>query len=149
MAPAWDKEKIWVQTGIELMTFCTQVRCSNHWAKKDACILCTARISNVETVMCVINKERWWILSSVKKWENNDVINMSRAWDKEKIQVPIRNWTYNRSTNSTFLSCKERLFTHRERIATSWSSFHQDRGRAACFWSSCTGLNYITEYCIN
>ena len=24
----------------------------------------------------------------------NDVINMSQAWDKEKIWVPDKNWTY-------------------------------------------------------
>ena len=33
------------------------------------CVLCTAWISNVEIVMCVICKERRQLLSSVKKWE--------------------------------------------------------------------------------
>ena len=53
-----------------------------------------------------------------------------------------------RSTNSILLSCcKERLFTCRERTATSWSFSRGNRGRAACFCSSRTGYNFIIEYC--
>ena len=63
------------------MIFHTAVGCSNHWATKDLWWAgpCTRfmydmrpayrRISNVEIVMCVLNKERWQILSSVKKRE--------------------------------------------------------------------------------
>ena len=68
-------------TGIEPMIFHTVVGCSNHWTTKDLWWAgpCTRfmydmrpayrRISDVEIVMCVINKERWQILSSVKKRE--------------------------------------------------------------------------------
>ena len=90
--------------GIETMTFRTSVRCSNHWAKKDSwrmghfqgscmiCVLRTARISNVEIAICVV---KWRTMVNFKLGEEmrNDVINMSRARDNEKIWVPDRNWT--------------------------------------------------------
>ena len=75
------KKKSESPTGIEPMIFHTVVGCSNHWATKDLWWAgpCTRfmydmrpayrRISDVEIVMCVINKERWQILSSVKKRE--------------------------------------------------------------------------------
>ena len=57
-----------------------------------ACVLRTARISNVEIAICVV---KWRTMVNFKLGEEmrNDVINMSRARDNEKIWVPDRNWT--------------------------------------------------------
>ena len=90
--------------GIETMTFRLPVGCSNHWSTKDSwrmghiqdscmiCVLRAARISNVEIAMCVI---KWRKMVNFKLGEEmrNDVINMSRTRDDEKIWVPDRNWT--------------------------------------------------------
>ena len=69
MSRAQDKEKTEFPIGTEPTTFRTPVGCSNHWATKDSwragpkegscmtCVLRTARISNVEIVMCLISKE--------------------------------------------------------------------------------------------
>ena len=66
MSRTWDKKEYESPTVIEPMTYRSPVGCSNHWATKGelghiqgscmTCVLRTARISNVEIVMCMINK---------------------------------------------------------------------------------------------
>ena len=61
-----------------------------------SCVLCTARMSNVEIVMCVISKEWWLILSSLKKWE----VTYQHVTSTGQRN---RNWTYDLSHTGQML----------------------------------------------